>query len=160
MKEYIEYFENGNVKSKGFIRENNKHGKWLIYSENGVLFKEENYLAGQLHGIIKRWFANGNLAIQSEYLNGKSNGIWNEYYENGNRKEEGYYENDKYVTKNFWDEHGEQTLINGTGYKIEKYGALEMDIYKQFFEDSKFVKEEKIGSLNVIKDSFKPDVEE
>jgi antitoxin component YwqK of YwqJK toxin-antitoxin module len=160
MEECIEYFENGKIKSKGFKSENNKEGKWLIYSEQGFIFKEENYLNGLLNGIVKRWYENGNLAVESEYAQGISNGIWHEYYENGAKKEEGFYVDNKYQIRNFWIENGEQTLINGTGYKIEKYGFSEMDIYKQFFENSLFIKEEKISSLNVVRNSFKSDTEE
>lgn len=152
MREFIEYFDNGKIKTEGFLDDNdNKQGQWLSYFDNGNLHKEENYLDDELHGVFKRWHENSKLAIESNYESGKRDGIWKEYYENGSPLEEGYYENSAYVTKNFWDETGIQTLINGTGFKIEKYGTLELDVYKQYFDNYKFIKEEKISSLIVTR---------
>lgn len=150
MKEFVEYYENGRIKSKGFLQGSKKQGKWEFFSENNEILKEENYKDGKLHGLFKRWFENGQLAIECEYSKGKCNGKWIEYYENGNKKEEGYYQDGNYIVSNFWNDNNEKTLINGTGYKIEKYGALKMDIYKQYFKNSTFIKEEKLSSLNII----------
>lgn len=135
-------------KLKKILAQINKKGKLLHYFESGKLFIEENYKNGKLHGDFKRWFENGNLAIEAQYANGKSHGELTEYYENGNKKEEGNYIDGKYFVKNFWDENGEQTLINGNGNKIESYG--DWTVYRKFFENSICVKEEKIKSFRFI----------
>jgi antitoxin component YwqK of YwqJK toxin-antitoxin module len=123
MNESIEYYNNGKIKSVGILNESKREGLWKFYFEDGKLEKEISY------------------------LNGKHEGLWKEYYENGKVKEETLYKSGIGIVVNFWLENGEQTLINGTGYKIEKYGALERDVYKQYFEKGEFLKEDKIDSL-------------
>ena len=41
--EYIEYYKNGNVKTKGIMNSEFKIGKWQYWNEKGELIKEENY---------------------------------------------------------------------------------------------------------------------
>lgn len=41
--EYLENYENGNPKTKGFYSADRKSGNWKYFSENGQLIKEENY---------------------------------------------------------------------------------------------------------------------
>lgn len=157
MEEEKEYYENRNLKSHGFSNKGIKQGKWFFFFEEGKVFKEVPYLDGNIHGTLKRWYINGNLAIESEYKNGESWGLWKEYYENGRLKEEGNYMGRKFEVKNFWDSEGAQTMKDGTGYKIEKYGYLESDVYKQFFNDGVFIREEKIDSLNITGFEFPED---
>ena len=42
--EYIEYYENGNIKTKGNYVKGNKSGNWQYFDENGVLIEtKKNY---------------------------------------------------------------------------------------------------------------------
>ena len=37
--EYIEYYENGKIKTKGNYEKGNKSGNWQYFDENGVLIE-------------------------------------------------------------------------------------------------------------------------
>lgn len=41
--EYVSYYKNGKVRSKGGFNYNNKIGKWFYYDEKGNLIKEQTY---------------------------------------------------------------------------------------------------------------------
>lgn len=148
MKLIKEYYANGCLKAKGLMEGDLKQGKWMFYYENGELQMEVNYKDNIESGEFKRWYQNGNLAVETFYLQGKNSGSWKEYYENGKVKEVGEYKNGEYSPTDFWDEEGIQLLRNGTGKKIEKFGYSELDVYEQYFEDSKFIKEVKISSAH------------
>jgi antitoxin component YwqK of YwqJK toxin-antitoxin module len=154
MAEKVEFHDNGKIKSKGSIVNGLKEGMWLFYFESGKKEKEIYFKDDVEDGLFRRWYEDGTLAIESESKNGISEGIWREYYENGSLKEEALYKNGEYFIQNAWNDQGEQTLINGTGFKIAKFGHLQLDVFKQHFEDGIFLKEEKIHELIVTKIDF------
>lgn len=140
-----EFYENGKLKATGLLQEGKKNGKWLYFTETGDKFREIEYLDGVENGEWKMWHENGNLYIEQYKINGKSKGLWKEYYENGKPKEIGEYKDDGYFPIDFWDENANHLLKDGTGKKIEKFGALEADIYEHYFKDGKLIKEVKIS---------------
>jgi hypothetical protein len=71
-------------------------------------------------------------------------GLQKKYYQNGKLMEVGEYTNESYIPHDFWDENGNQLLKNGTGKRTVKYGYLESDIYEEYYEDGKFVKEVRV----------------
>jgi uncharacterized protein len=141
MKLIYDYYNTGIIKSKGTVEKKMKEGTWMYYFENGMIEREVNYQNNIYDGPFKRWFKNGNLAIECVYMKGKLNGIWKEYYENGKLKETGEYINNEYKPKNFWNENGVQSLNNGTGKKMEKFGHNEIDIFEQYYKEGKLIKE-------------------
>ena len=70
-------------------------------------------------------------------------------------KESGTNANGEYHPLEYWDEQGNQLMRDGTGKKIEVYGAMGLDIYEQYFENGKFIKEVKISEKYSI-GKFKP----
>lgn len=46
--DWKEWYENGNLKSMGYYKDNKKHGIWKYYKENGELEKIEEYNNGEL----------------------------------------------------------------------------------------------------------------
>ncbi len=141
MEKIHEYYENNQLKAEGYIIDQKKTGLWTYYYENGNKFREINYLEGIENGIWLMWHENGNLYLEENKLNGKTNGLWKEYYENGKIKETGEYIENDYSPKEFWDEDGNQLLKNGTGKKIEKFGAGGINIFEHYFENGKLAKE-------------------
>jgi len=57
-QEHKEYFENGNLKVSGLLKDNKKVGEW------------------------KTFYKNGKLKYKGEYFNDKKDGEWEEYHEN------------------------------------------------------------------------------
>ncbi len=44
--EYIEYYENKNIKEKGWYKSNQENGKWFYYSSNNYLTGTREYICG------------------------------------------------------------------------------------------------------------------
>jgi antitoxin component YwqK of YwqJK toxin-antitoxin module len=128
------------------------------YHTNGQVMLDYETIDGEIHGRFVRYFETGQIAIESYYINGQSHGPWKEWYNNGQLAEEGDYDHGKYFVKNFWNEKGEQLLINGTGKTIRKFGTTQGDIYEQYFENGNFIGEKKIAG--VIYGKFTPKNEE
>jgi len=116
----IEYYPNGQIKKQGKLINGLKEGHWTIYHANG-----QKYLEGY-------------------FTNNKHDGKWLEWYENGQLAEDGEYINGEYHIYNFWLETGEQTLLNGTGKTIKKFGAGDIDIFEQSFENGKYIGEKRL----------------
>ena len=140
------YFENGTIKDKGNIVNNQKQGKWKYFYKNGNIKIEAEYLDNipngkwifyHRNGIIKEvgFYAKVNWTSfmenmrksdqknpEEHYLN--KNGIWNVYFENGNLKEVGKY-NKKGLPVGEWKEYYENNVLkyyriyikNGIGTK-------------------------------------------
>ena len=149
MEKKIQLFDDGK-KSEGCIVNGLKEGLWTYYSVDSKKEKEIEFKKGIEDGVFRRWFKNGKLGIESVSINGKTCGTWIEYYENGQIKEEMIYENDVLIyAKNAWDERGKQTLVDGSGFKICKFGSLQLANYKQYFENGKFIREEKESRMEI-----------
>jgi len=141
-----EYYDNGSLKAQGIKKNGLKEGKWIFYFEGGKLFREIQFHNDIENGEWRMWHESGGLYLEQMKKNGKSDGYWQEYYENGNLKEKGEYKDGAYHPIDFWDQEGVQLLKNGTGKKIEKFGYSELDVYEQYFEEGRFIKEVKISS--------------
>lgn len=150
MKEIVEYHPNKLIKEKGKVDENGKQGKWQFYSEEGLIFMEVEYRNNIEHGLSTRYFSNGQVAIRSNYSDGKLDGYGTEYYENGNIMEEWIYQNGEFIPIDFWDVKGEQTLKKGTGFKMVEFDPNGGDVYKQYFENGIFTREEQIKSSTYL----------
>jgi antitoxin component YwqK of YwqJK toxin-antitoxin module len=93
------------------------------YFINGQVNIEYQMLDGEKHGKFIRYFENGQMAIEANFFHGKIQGPWREWYESGQLAEEGEYRDVEYYVNNFWNEDGDQLLINGTGKTIIKIGT-------------------------------------
>lgn len=123
--EYIKYFQNGEVKIKGYYIENEPKGKWDYYYENGNLkmsgerenadegiweYFHENgtiKMKGRISGNKKegRWsyyYDDGKLKSLGNYKEGEKSGDWKYYYEDGNMKALATYEGSKGVYTEFY----------------------------------------------------------
>ena len=116
----IEYYTSGQIKKSGQTINGQKERHWIVYHENG-----NKYLDGH-------------------FDNNRHAGKWLEWYENGQLAEDGEYVNGEYFVYNFWLETGEQILKNGTGKTVKRFGAGDVDIIEQYFENGKFLREKRI----------------
>lgn len=140
--------------SEGSITNGLREGKWHFFYDTGRICKEISFHKGVEDGQWKMWHENGNLYLVQCKENGSTVGVCSEYYENGQIKEVGEYINESYYPLDFWTEAGEQLLKRGTGKKIEKFGYLELDVVEQYYQEGRFVREEKVSSAKY--NNFKP----
>jgi antitoxin component YwqK of YwqJK toxin-antitoxin module len=149
--EYHEGFEDGLFTGRGFIEDGQKEGTLYYFYDTGELKQEIEYANGVEHGAYKFFGKDGKLLISSTNVNGLLNGEWREYCEDGRLKEIGQYNNNEYSPIDFWDQEGNQLLKNGTGKKIEEYGANALiDIYEQYYNNGQFVKEIKVQGYTYL----------
>ncbi len=62
---------NGQVKSKGEIKDGKNDGKWTLWNENGQMLSEEHYKDGKKDGKWTRWYENGQMLSEEHYKDGK-----------------------------------------------------------------------------------------
>jgi len=72
-------YENGNISSKGFIKNGKPDGYWKTYYENGILKSEGNRKNFELDSTWKFYSEDGKLILDITYKNGKKNGIKTTY---------------------------------------------------------------------------------
>lgn len=135
--EWIEYYPDGKVKSKGKFRRGKKHGVWKYYYANGQIEQEGSYKNGGLEGGWVWYFEDGRPRLEQEYLNGKLDGPNTEYdekgrivakgeyvegeeqgkwlYLQGREKIEGTYQNGQKrgIWKYYWDENSKKLSFSG-----------------------------------------------
>jgi hypothetical protein len=93
-----EYWNNGNLYSKGSYKNGIKEGYWEYYKD-GQLDSKGSFKNGEWDGIWECYYSNGQLESKGSYKNGLRYGIWEEYYINGNLEFKGLYKNDELVKK-------------------------------------------------------------
>ena len=87
---FTEYYANGNQYTTGRYVNGKKEGEWLVYSENGKLWKRYQYANDELNGRYYSYYGKtGSQETVGQYQNGKMTGTWMEYYENGSKKSQG-----------------------------------------------------------------------
>ena len=145
--EMKEYHDNGQLYAIGEIVDGKKQGEWLYYYESGMLDSSTHYLDGVEHGKSVSWHENGNLAFEAEKRDGFCVGTIKEYYPNGALMEIGEYRNGEYSPVDFWDEEGNQILVNGTGKIIRSYGPNGYEVSEFYLEGGRFIKELKLSSV-------------
>ena len=117
-----EYYDDGNLKSEGAYKNDNKTGKWNYYYPNGQLQETGIYQNGKPEGKWKWYYPSGKLLREMSYYNGLPDGEEVEYdqegkvilkgayiegkrdgkwiYDVGDAREETFYSDDM---KNGWD---------------------------------------------------------
>lgn len=151
---YVSYYQNGNIKSKGYYEKGKADGPWEYYYENGNPKMKGNLKDNSYHGLWTFYFENGNLNMEGEMKNGQKDGDWKHYYENGNVKSQGFYKKDRKegLWKYFYEEgifKAQTVFYNDKGKYTEVYpnGAVKCQgdivegksngIWKYYYEDGK-----------------------
>lgn len=66
------YFKTGVIKAIGPVLDDQQmHGEWLFYRENGMLWQIGHFQAGEKHGAWIRYDKLGQLEYAAEFLSGK-----------------------------------------------------------------------------------------
>lgn len=90
--DYQEYYEGGQLKIEGNYNGNEqRHGRWVSYYDNGQKWSESSYKNGVKNGHSITFYPNGNVRYVGEYRNDDKSGTWTFYNEEGEVvKEETY----------------------------------------------------------------------
>ena len=80
------YFLNGNIFSKGEIKNHKENGQWEFWHSNGKKAREGEFIDGKPNGTHKYWYENGQLRGIGNWKNGIYDGPWEMYNENGKEK--------------------------------------------------------------------------
>ena len=90
--DYQEYYESGKLKIEGNYDANNqRHGLWVSYYENGQKWSESVYKNGLKNGHSITFFPNGNVRYVGDYKEDKKTGTWTFYNETGEVSSEETY---------------------------------------------------------------------
>jgi antitoxin component YwqK of YwqJK toxin-antitoxin module len=90
----IRYYQNQQVAEEGnYDENNNKHGKWIYYFEDGKKKSEINYDHGKKNGEMIEYYRSGKKMYIAHYQNDIANGKWIIFDENGKKISETNYKN-------------------------------------------------------------------
>ena len=123
--QYIAYFSDGKIKTKGDYVNNKPVGIWEYYFESGAL-KMKGEMQDEGAGMWVYFFEKGNKNMEGRLRNGKRDGNWRFYYEYGGLKSVGNFEEGKRIGK--WLYYNENTTLkaeaeykNNRGYYTRHY---------------------------------------
>ncbi len=73
----------GELKMKGPLKNNERHGKWKSWFTDGTLWSEGTFENGMRIDSAISYHPNGKVSMRGLYQNGKMVGVWKVYDENG-----------------------------------------------------------------------------
>ena len=65
------YYENGQLESRGNLKDGKEDGLWEYYYENGELEDRGNYKDGKEDGLWEKYYENGELENRENYKDGE-----------------------------------------------------------------------------------------
>ncbi len=77
------FHDNGQLNESGMVFKGRKQGRWLRYSDLGVLISEAHYRKGKKHGAWKVWNHAGVLMLSIQYADGDRYGTWERFDDAG-----------------------------------------------------------------------------
>src|SRR5690554_2993865 len=80
------FFLNGEIHSRGKIKDLKENGFWEYFHSNGNKAREGEFIEGKPNGTHKYWYENGNLRGIGNWNNGVYEGKWEMYSEDGKEK--------------------------------------------------------------------------
>ena len=138
MVDHIEYYGNGQIKIKGFIKNKEKHSLWSYYDREGHLLVERYFSYGKPSNIWI-WYDHDSNGIDhyTIYTNNRDDGFLKRFYRSSNTKEEKNYSsnrlNGSYML--FYDNLKNSIQIKGSYKSGVKIGNWESFNEKEQFQD-------------------------
>ena len=96
---YIDKYDNGITKFRGFFRFGERHGQWMSFYPNGIAWSELHYDKGRREGPNITYYPNGKLRYSGVYRNDMRDSIWNYYDSTGTLAERVLFRQDRIVKK-------------------------------------------------------------
>ena len=97
--DYIDKYETGVIKFKGFFRFGKRHGQWMSFYPTGGLWSELQFDKGLRHGQNITYYKSGKKRYEGIYKNDKQDSTWNYYDTSGVLAEKVIYLKDIVVKK-------------------------------------------------------------
>lgn len=79
----VEYYDSGQVKMEGGMKNGKMEGKWVAYFPDGRMQSIGTFENGERTGAASAWQENGNLYYEGFYKKGSVSGHWKWYDEQG-----------------------------------------------------------------------------
>jgi len=95
--DYLDKYENGNTKFKGFFRFGKRHGQWVAFYANGLLWSECFYDKGLRNGANNVYFENGKPRYKGWYKHDLRDSLWIFYDQFGVEQRRVMFKNDQEV---------------------------------------------------------------
>ena len=86
---WVEYHDNGQLRSKGTLKDGKWDGPWVLYYENGQLWFKGTYKDGKWDGPWVQYHDNGQLRSKGTYKGGEKEDDWVYYSSDGSVVETG-----------------------------------------------------------------------
>jgi hypothetical protein len=81
--DYIERYDNGVIKKRGYIKGGLASGEWLTFYEDGKPYSRGTYHLGYRTGYGVSWYHDGQKSSEGYYNQGKTVGKWKYWSEQG-----------------------------------------------------------------------------
>ncbi|MDI9341286.1 MAG: hypothetical protein QM534_12025 [Sediminibacterium sp.] len=78
--DFLERYDNGIVKYRGYYRFGKRHGQWVSFYPNGLQWSEMFYDKGQMSGSNTTFYTNGKIRYKGFYKNNLKDSLW-EFYD-------------------------------------------------------------------------------
>jgi len=79
-----------------------RNGDFVAYFSNGIIYSKGSFSNGILHGELKNYFINGNLSFSTTMNNGRENGDSKLYSENGKIQTHKVYQNGTVIDEKYF----------------------------------------------------------
>ena len=110
---FTELWPNGKKRVEGTYKNKELSGPYKEWHENGQKRREATYKDGKIDGLETTWYENGQKWAEQAYKDGILDGLGKTWHENGQKRKEVTYKNGGIISKNFWNNKGEEleTLV-------------------------------------------------
>ena len=71
------------------------NGQFIEYYQEGILWRESNYINGHLEGVVKTYYPDGKIKMESPFDIGHPEGVEKTYFPDGKVSEETTYKHGK-----------------------------------------------------------------
>lgn len=121
----VEFYPDARLKSRGFVIQGKKNGKWIFVSENGQI-TQGSFQDGLKSGSWKTWSRDKQLLVKEEFLNEALHGPRYTYFEKGKAASEAFYA--------FGNKQGKEVLYHLNGQKAKEVFFLDDMLHGAFKE--------------------------
>ncbi|MBN4071287.1 TonB family protein [Crocinitomix catalasitica] len=105
--EFTYYYSTGKLKYVKHFVNGKKHGVFRYYYSSGQIESKGEFVADLREGIWTYWWKNGEIESEGAWANGNIDGLWNFNYKNGGIAAKELYQDDEYVSGEFYNENGQ-----------------------------------------------------
>ncbi|WP_339879175.1 hypothetical protein [uncultured Algoriphagus sp.] len=154
------YYEDGSVVAKGNYSNGLEEGFWQYYDESGMLSSLQQYQNGFLHGMFTSYYGDSLINQQGEYKYDRMDGEWTTFYEDKTIQDKGKYYLD--MPEGEWEYFHENGEIyqKGRFEKGEKRGVWKTwDEEGQLLEEVNHISENDVEWITYRSTADKPSVQ-